>query len=152
MRIIKVGNLQQEDIPYSLISEYIWSQIEPATAILCACMVTYRPLFTTSILPSFASKLFRTAGRGKSDSITNSDSTVSNSSSEQTMVWPVARDLLGRDLQPGHDLYSKAGKGALHVVNVGHIARSLAERQDERDGTKDPGVINVRQSVEISTV
>ena len=68
------------------------------------------------------------------------------------MVWPVARDLFGRELQPGHDLYSKAGKGALHVVHVGHIAQSLAERQDERDGRKDAGVIKVRQSVEISTV
>jgi hypothetical protein len=28
-----------------MIMEYAWSQIEPATAILCACIVTYRPLF-----------------------------------------------------------------------------------------------------------
>lgn len=68
------------------------------------------------------------------------------------MVWPIARDLFGRDLQAGHDLYSKAGKGALHVVNVGHIVQGLAERQDEQDGRKDARVINVRQSVEVSTV
>ena len=29
----------------SFTTEYLWSQVEPATAILCACMVTYRPLF-----------------------------------------------------------------------------------------------------------
>ena len=68
------------------------------------------------------------------------------------MVWPVARDVFGRSLQPGHGLYSKAGKGALHVVNVGNVAQSLAERHDEQAGMKSPGVINVRQSVEISTV
>ena len=68
------------------------------------------------------------------------------------MVWPVARDIFGRGLQPGHDLYSKAGKGALHVLNVGNIAQNLAEQQDEQAKTKSPGVINVRQSVEISTV
>ena len=130
----------------------VWSQIEPGTAILCACLVTYRPLFTISIFPFFPSKLFRAAGWDKRNSIAKSDSAISDSSSEQTMVWPIARDLFGRDLQAGHDLYSKAGKGALHVVNVGHIVQGLAERQDEQDGRKDARVINVRQSVEVSTV
>ena len=68
------------------------------------------------------------------------------------MVWPVAQDVFGRGLQPGHDLYSQAGKGALHVVHVGHIAQSLAEWPDDQAGTKTPVVINVRRSVEISTV
>ena len=68
------------------------------------------------------------------------------------MVWPIARDCLGRGLQPDHDLYSEAGKGALHVVNIGHIAQVQVERQDEWDESKSSGVINVRRSVEISTV
>ena len=68
------------------------------------------------------------------------------------MVWSVGRDFLGRDLHPDHDLYSKAGKGALHVVDIGHTARVLADRQDEWDGAKSSGAINVRRSVEISTV
>lgn len=68
------------------------------------------------------------------------------------MVWPVARDVFGRGLQPSHDLYSKAGKGELHVLDIGGIAKSLAERQDECDGAKSSGVINVRRSIEISTV
>ena len=29
----------------SFATEYLLSQIEPATAIICACLVTYRPLF-----------------------------------------------------------------------------------------------------------
>ena len=31
----------------------MWSQIEPSAAILCACIVTYRPLFRDIRLPSF---------------------------------------------------------------------------------------------------
>ena len=31
---------------------YIWSQIEPSTAILCACITTYRPLFENLNLKS----------------------------------------------------------------------------------------------------
>lgn len=29
----------------AIVYRYIWSHIEPATAILCACLATYRPLF-----------------------------------------------------------------------------------------------------------
>ena len=29
----------------NLLPEYAWSEAEPALAIICACMVTYRPLF-----------------------------------------------------------------------------------------------------------
>ncbi|KAL8788911.1 MAG: hypothetical protein Q9213_001434 [Squamulea squamosa] len=45
MRIVALGSLKQTDLPYSGASTYMWSQIEPSAAILCACFVTYRPLF-----------------------------------------------------------------------------------------------------------
>lgn len=38
-------------------AEYLWSQIEPGTAILCACLTTYRPLIT-----SLLSTLLRKSG------------------------------------------------------------------------------------------
>ena len=31
----------------------MWSQIEPSAAILCACIVTYRPLFRDIRIPNF---------------------------------------------------------------------------------------------------
>lgn len=34
----------------------MWSQIEPSAAILCACFVTYRPLFRNLRLPSYFSR------------------------------------------------------------------------------------------------
>lgn len=34
----------------------MWSQIEPSVAILCACFVTYRPLFRNLRLPSYFSR------------------------------------------------------------------------------------------------
>lgn len=63
MRIVTLGSLKQTDLTCtsnhihqvsrtaltlytdSGASTYMWSQIEPSAAILCACFVTYRPLF-----------------------------------------------------------------------------------------------------------
>ena len=75
MRIVAIGNLKQTDLVCTSISKivavvlnpiwltlsctdsgassYMWSQIEPSAAILCACIVTYRPLFRDIRLPSF---------------------------------------------------------------------------------------------------
>ena len=41
----------------SAASSYMWSQIEPSAAILCACIVTYRPLFRDLHLPSFITRM-----------------------------------------------------------------------------------------------
>lgn len=68
------------------------------------------------------------------------------------MVWPVARDVFGRKLQSDHNLFFKAGKGELHVVSMGHIAQSLAERRREQGGTKSPEAISVRRSIEVTSV
>ncbi|MCJ1279000.1 hypothetical protein MMC21_006821 [Puttea exsequens] len=61
MRISSIGVLQKEDISVSGAVFYLWSQVEPATAIICASIVTYRPLFTNihipSRFPSFSSLL-----------------------------------------------------------------------------------------------
>ena len=42
----------------------MWSQIEPATAIICACLVTYRPLFR-DLRPGFV-KLWSSLARSRS--------------------------------------------------------------------------------------
>ncbi|KAI4088080.1 MAG: hypothetical protein LQ344_006342 [Seirophora lacunosa] len=60
MRIVVLGSLNQTDLPYSGATNFIWSQIEPSAAILCACFVTYRPLLrdvrVRSIFSSFSKK------------------------------------------------------------------------------------------------
>ncbi|KAL8907243.1 MAG: hypothetical protein Q9207_001544 [Kuettlingeria erythrocarpa] len=60
LRIVALGDLKQTDLTYSGASTYMWSQIEPSAAILCACFVTYRPLFrdlrVRNIFSSFSRK------------------------------------------------------------------------------------------------
>lgn len=40
-----IENLADCGILDTGVEGYIWSQIEPSVAILCACLATYRPLF-----------------------------------------------------------------------------------------------------------
>lgn len=45
MRLATLHTFEKIDLAYTMTTPYIWSQIEPSTAILCACITTYRPLF-----------------------------------------------------------------------------------------------------------
>lgn len=94
--------------------EYLWSQVEPATAILCACMMTYRPLFTNiNVNLSNVSGLF-------------SKGTVESKSSRQArwtdlendFTWPVGMDSQGQDAARLQDLNAKATRDGLHIVNI----------------------------------
>ena len=61
-----------------MVSPYIWSQVEPTTALICACMITYRPLFANLNLPRvnpFISR-FWIKLRSKSHAPVKSDSQV----------------------------------------------------------------------------
>lgn len=106
MRIVAVGVLQKEDITCktspvfglntvvyfasdTMATEYEWSQIEPATAIFCACIVTYGPLLPVlgNLLPR-ASKL---VSRPSQDSpILEHWTDMSNN--KGSIRWPVAGD------------------------------------------------------------
>ncbi|KAL8992764.1 MAG: hypothetical protein Q9169_006858 [Polycauliona sp. 2 TL-2023] len=64
LRIVALGDLRQTDLTYSGASTYMWSQIEPSAAILCACFVTYRPLFRDlRVRNIFSSFSWRSASR-----------------------------------------------------------------------------------------
>ncbi|KAL2041866.1 hypothetical protein N7G274_005651 [Stereocaulon virgatum] len=59
MRILTIHIFQEADLTYSIITPYLWSQLEPTMAVICACLITYRPLiagldfkFLSSITPS----------------------------------------------------------------------------------------------------
>lgn len=45
IRILSIVKIKEDDFSYTFLSEYLWSHVEPATAIWCACLMTYRPLF-----------------------------------------------------------------------------------------------------------
>ena len=90
-------------------SEYLWCQLEPSTAILCACLVTYRPLFVNINfkLPKI-SKYFRQ---------TSSTLTDTNDIS-------IAEDIYGRDIVK---LNSKAADNDLHIVHVRMVSPSAED-------------------------
>lgn len=66
--------------------EYVWSQIEPAVAILCACFVTYKPLLAR--LRTSVSSVFDSHER---TSISGHWTDMRNHK-RSTVRWPVAQD------------------------------------------------------------
>ncbi len=98
--------------------EYLWSQVEPATAILCACIITYRPLFTNVNLNlSKVSALFST-GTAESKGTRQDGWTDLANDLDNNFTWPVGKDLQGRDVVRLQDLNAKATKDGLHIVNI----------------------------------
>lgn len=76
--------------------EYAWSQIEPATAILCACIVTYRPLFND--LHVHLPKLSNIFSYGRHNSTTDEDDWTDMSNQNSPLRWAVRRDFNRQDL------------------------------------------------------
>ena len=98
--------------------EYLWTQVEPATAILCACIITYRPLFTNvklnfSKLSGLFSKGTVESKRSRQDGWTDLEGDLDHS-----FTWPVGKDLQGRDVVRLQDLNAKVTKNGLHIVNI----------------------------------
>lgn len=98
----------------TLAPQYAWSQVEPALAIICACIITYGPLMAD--ISKELSRLFGTSSRGSGDKTSKegrlTDPSVSNSAES---AWVEKRE--SELCIPG--LSAKvAGKG-LHVVHIG---------------------------------
>lgn len=115
----------------TIVFRYIWSHIEPATAILCACLVTYRPLFANLHLrlPSILSrgKLGSTTRTSWSDSKTG---TTSNSSSNGVAT---GNELEGQTLSDHHPL----GYLQIHQSGVGkdRLKSELPAKRQDSEGT-----------------
>ena len=76
-------------------SEYAWSQVEPATAILCASIVTYRPLFV--IIKKHLTVLTGKYMHDKAPEVTEGDWTDMRNSRHTTVRWAVADDFIDRE-------------------------------------------------------
>ena len=99
-------------------AEYTWCQVEPATTILCACVVTYRPLFTKLPLNlSKASSLFSESGTGSEGSRRDGWKDLEAEPNEQ-LQWAVGKDIHGRDDHRLWQLNAKATKDGPQIVNV----------------------------------
>ena len=107
-----------DDEPVSLITEYVWTEVEAATAIICACLVTYRPLFINiSQSVSKVSSLF-CKSNSMSKRATQDDWKPLEDATDSQLQWPIGKDSHGRDVLRFQDLNAKATKDMLHAVNI----------------------------------
>lgn len=102
--------------PVTFASAYMWSQIEPAVAILCACLVTYRPLFVNINLNFM--KLTSVFTRSSHARSSGKDSIELTDGSGSEMRWPDTQVFDGHDTRRIRQLNARAAKDDLHVVNV----------------------------------
>lgn len=94
----------------TFLKTYLWSFIEPATAIWCACLMTYRPLFVDVGLK------LRIVFGGSKQALSNKKKLFNSKSSSS--AWPsLGRNLHGKESAGYQDLSAKTGKGNLHIVN-----------------------------------
>lgn len=91
MRIATIGILQKEDLTYTMAQEYTWTQVEPALAILCSCLVTFRPLFVNLNLnfSRYSSRFSRSKSLSSSKATNSTDMSKERRSHSQ---WPVIQD------------------------------------------------------------
>lgn len=99
----------------TFLNAYLWSHVEPATAILCACLMTYRPLFADISL-----KLQSVLGASKQvisgkKGLLNSKSPNSGTGPDSDASPSLRR---GQESARYGDLSARATKGNLHVVNI----------------------------------
>lgn len=101
----------------SIITCYIWSQIEPTTAIVCACLTTYGPLFAGPNL-DFLVTLGSWANR-RSGSDRNKEWSNITSDGDVPMIRPARRVTSEKELRRFESLNRRAVSGGLHVIEIG---------------------------------
>lgn len=87
-------------------AEYAWSQTEPALAILCACLTTYRPFFRKAEKKSPTPSTIRRPQPP-------SDWTDMENTSRSRIRFPVADDF-----EPRNDLAGQLGNSTFVEVNL----------------------------------
>ena len=100
----------------SLPDEYLWSQLEPAGAVLCACLVTYRPLFTNVnlFIPTRLSSLFSLSTHGSSSQSNHR----ADGDHERRLQYkrPATPEFSSSMTDP--DMYAKVSKHGVHVIET----------------------------------
>ena len=101
----------------SLTAQYTWSQIEPAAAIVCACLVTYRPLFK-----DWKPVLGKLLGRINRSRVSSSETELWGGlgGAERGNIKPPAseKDFSTQDVSKFRHLSNKALKEKLQVINI----------------------------------
>ncbi|KAL9064748.1 MAG: hypothetical protein Q9161_008677 [Pseudevernia consocians] len=120
MRIITVDLIKGADLPYSLTTPYMWSQLEATMAVVCACLTTYRPLFAGLHL-----KFLSTFSRGKrySSRMNDNDTIIDlTPTSRRSSRWSKGRRPSdNRELLRFERMNNQGTKGGLHVVTLSGV-------------------------------
>lgn len=152
MRIITVTLIKGADLTYSLTTPYMWSQLEPTMAVVCACLTTYRPLFAGMHL-----KFRNTFSRGKrySSGINDNDTfmEVTPAHSRRSSRWSKGRRPSdNRELLRFERMNNQGTKGGLHVVNLAGVAYTPPASGALSPGREDYGFPRPQVSREDSYV
>lgn len=127
--------------------EYAWSQTEPALAILCACLTTYRPLLRGVHLKapklSFAPYSSRHTERYDYRGMVSDWTDMENTRTSQ-LRFPVARDFEGQ--RGGYSQPSRSFReiplepvnGGLHVLDVGNVRCAAPPIDIDHRDTREP--------------
>ena len=132
--------------PVTLVAEYMWSEVEAATAIICACMVTYRPLFV-NVRQSFlkVSSLF-SKGSSVSKGAAKDGWKDLEDATDRQLQRPISEDLHGRDIRL-QDLNANATKDGLHVINISALESDSKQPYTSRS----PDSVDAQSKGDIST-
>ena len=103
----------------SVITPYLWSQIEASMAIICACLTTYRPLLMVLDFNFLSNRSW------KSFSGTRGQSENATTDSEGPMKWPRrAYSASDKELLRYEEVNGPAARGSLHIVELGPVPPS----------------------------
>ena len=136
--------------PVTLIAEYMWSEVEAATAIICACLVTYRPLFV-NVRQSFlkVSSLF-SKGSSVSKRATKDGWKDLEDATDPQLQRPIGEDLRGRDVRL-QDLNANATKDGLHVINISALEIDSKKPYTNSRPSRSPDSVDAQSKGDIST-
>ena len=119
----------------SFVTPYVFAQVEPSTAVLCACLITYRPLFKDLNL-KFLKTLMPTSRRGSSKNKAAINLGISSSSPDDS--WNASYGDVEKFHPSLERLNKKAASGNVHVVNLGLMPSRLTDHRTSRDGELPP--------------
>ena len=104
----------------SVITPYLWSQIEASMAIICACLTTYRPLLMVLDFKLLSNRSW--SRRSRSFPKMQGQSENATTDSEGPMKWPtLANSASDKHLLRYDEVSGIAAHGEIHIVELGAV-------------------------------
>ena len=107
----------------SVITPYLWSQIEASMAIICACLTTYRPLLMVLDFKLLSNRSW--SRRSRSFPRMRGQSEDATTDSEGPMKWPrLTNSASDKHLLRYEEVSGIATHGDIHIVELGAVPPS----------------------------